>query len=78
MTIHQYLMQAGKDDARRAGEKDRVLLEARRVGLTRRPGAGLVVPFTRGARLLSRWTGRAQGRLGRRARPAGDVQPTPD
>ena len=30
MTIHQYLMQAGKDDARRAGERDRVLLEARR------------------------------------------------
>ena len=28
MTIHQYLMQASKDDARRADERDRVLLEA--------------------------------------------------
>jgi hypothetical protein len=28
MTIHQYLMQASKDDARRADERERVLLEA--------------------------------------------------
>jgi hypothetical protein len=76
MTIHQYLMQACKDDARRAGERDRVLLEARRVGLTRRPGAGLAALVTRGARLLSRWPGRAQHRLGTRTRPAGEVQPT--
>jgi hypothetical protein len=61
MTTHQYRMQAFKDDARRAGERgragerDRVLLEARRVGLTRRPGAGLVAQVTRGARLLSRF-----------------------
>jgi hypothetical protein len=32
-----------------------VLLEARRVGLTRRPDAGLVAQVTRGARLLSRF-----------------------
>ena len=78
MTIHQYLMQAGKDDARRARERDRVLLEARRAGVTRRPGAVLAALATRGARLLSRWTGRAQDRLEKSARPAGEVQPTPD
>jgi hypothetical protein len=55
MTTYQYRMQACKDDARRAGARDRVLLEARRVGLTRRPGAGLVGQVTRGARLLSRF-----------------------
>ena len=78
MTIHQYLMRASKDDARRAGEQDRVLLEARRVGLIRRPGAGLAAVVTRGARLLSRWTSLAQNRLGKQARPASEVQPTPD
>jgi hypothetical protein len=79
MTIHQYLMQACKDDAQRAGERDRVLLEARRLGLMRCPGAGLVVPVTRGARLLSRWAVRAQDRLEKRARPPeAEVQPTPD
>ncbi|MGC2008543.1 hypothetical protein [Trebonia sp.] len=78
MTIHQYLMQAGKDDARRAGERDRVLLEARRAGVTRRPGAVLAAPATRGAWLLSRWTGRAQDRPEKPARPTGEVQPTPD
>jgi hypothetical protein len=61
MTTHQCRMQAGKDDARRAGERgrpgerDRVLLEARRVGLMRRPGAGPVAQVTRGARLPSRF-----------------------
>ena len=55
MTTHQYRMQAWKNDTRRAGERDRVLLEARRPGLTRRPGAGLVAQVTRGARLLSRF-----------------------
>ena len=78
MTIHQYLMQAGKDDARRAGDRDRVLLEARRAGVTRRPGAVLAALATRGAWLLSPWRGRAQDRLEKPARPAGEVQPTPD
>jgi hypothetical protein len=72
MTIHQYLMQAGKDDARRAGERDRVLLEARRAGVTRRPGAILAALATRGAWLLSRWTGRAQDRLEKPALTAGE------
>jgi hypothetical protein len=78
MTIHHYLMQAGKDDARRAGERDRVLLEARRAGVTRRPGPVLAALATRGAWLLSPWTRRAQERLEKPARPAGEVQPTPD
>jgi hypothetical protein len=79
MTIHHYLMQASKDDARRAGERDRVLLEARRLGLTRPPGAGLAALVTRGARLLSRRAGWARGRLGlartppARTNPAGSV-----
>jgi hypothetical protein len=32
MTIHEYLLKAIQDDARRAGERDRLLLEARRAG----------------------------------------------
>lgn len=36
MTIHEYLMKAIQDDARRAGERDRLLLEARRGGRARR------------------------------------------
>jgi len=78
MTIHQYLVQASKDDARRAGERDRVRLEVRRAGLTRRPRADLAAPAKRGAWLLSRWTGLMQARLGKRPRPAGEVQPAPD
>jgi len=80
MTIHQYLLQAAKDDARRAGETERVLLEARRVGLTRPPGAALAVPVIRGIRVLSRLAGRAQARdkTEKRTRPAGEVQPAPD
>jgi hypothetical protein len=78
MTIHQDLMQACKDDAQRAGERERLLLEARRLGLLRRPGAGLVAPVTRGARLLLRWTGWAQDRHAKQARPTTEVQPTRD
>ena len=78
MTIHQYLMQACKDDAQRAGERERVLLEARRLGLTHRPGTAVAALVTRSARLLSRWTGGAQDKLGKRARSAAEVQPTPD
>jgi hypothetical protein len=76
MTIHQYLVQACKDDAQRAGERDRVLLEARRVGLIRRPGAGLAALFMRGVRLLSRWTSPEQNRLAKQPRSAAEVQPT--
>ena len=54
MTIHHYLMNASKDDARRAGERDRLLLEARRAGRARRPRAGPAAPVRRLARLLFR------------------------
>jgi len=36
MTIYEYLMKALQDDARRAGERDRLLLEARRARRARR------------------------------------------
>jgi hypothetical protein len=36
MTIHEYLMKAVQDDARRAGERDRLLLEARQARRARR------------------------------------------
>ena len=36
MTIHEYLMQTIQDDARRAGERDRLLREARRARRARR------------------------------------------
>jgi hypothetical protein len=37
MTIHEYLIKAIQDDARRAGERDRLLREARRARRARRP-----------------------------------------
>ena len=36
MTIHKYLMKAIQDDARRAGERDRLRFEARRARRARR------------------------------------------
>jgi hypothetical protein len=36
MTIYEYLMKAVQDDRRRAGERDRLLLEARRARRARR------------------------------------------
>jgi hypothetical protein len=54
MIIHQYVSKAVQDDAPRAGERDRLLLEARRVRMARRER---VVPATRVrqmARLLLR------------------------
>ena len=36
MTIHEYLMKAIQDDARRASERDRLLLQARRARRARR------------------------------------------
>jgi hypothetical protein len=44
MTLHQCLMKASQDDAKRAGERDRLFLEVRRAQITprrrapRRPG----------------------------------------
>src|SRR4029077_11245405 len=37
MTIHEYVMKAIQDDARRAGERDRLLREVRRGRIARRP-----------------------------------------
>ena len=51
MTIHEHLAKAIQDDARRAGERDRLLLEARRPRMARRQRAG---PARRLALLLFR------------------------
>src|SRR5262249_46393237 len=48
MIIHQYVSKAVQDDARRAGERDRLLLEARRV---RMPGRERAVPVARMQRM---------------------------
>ena len=48
MIIHQYVSKAVQDDASRAGERDRLLLEARRVRMARRER---VVPATRVRRM---------------------------
>jgi len=44
VVVHQYLMKARQDDARRAGERDRLLLEGRRARGARRQRPG---PATR-------------------------------
>ena len=54
MTIHHYLMRASQDDAKRAGERGRLLLEARRARITRRQRARPAAPARRIARLLFR------------------------
>ena len=54
MTIHQYLMKARQDDARRAGERDRLLLEARRASQARRQRPDPAAPARRMAQLLFR------------------------
>jgi hypothetical protein len=58
MSIHEYLMKACQDDARRAGERDRQLLEARRArGAGRHRPEPAVVPVSpvgRLARLMFR------------------------
>ena len=53
-TMHQYLARAIQDDARRAGERDRLHLEAQRAREPRRPRAGPAAPVRRLARLLFR------------------------
>jgi hypothetical protein len=54
VSIHQDLMQAVRDDAQRAGGRDRMLLEARRARPARRLRAAPTVPARRLARLLFR------------------------
>jgi hypothetical protein len=52
--MRQYLMKAIQDDARRAGERDRLHLDAQRARLRRRPPANPAAPVWRLARLLFR------------------------
>src|SRR5690242_5481913 len=47
MTIHESLMKAIQDDVRRAGERDRLLLEARRARRARRQRLVPVAPARR-------------------------------
>jgi hypothetical protein len=56
MTIHEYLMKARQDDAQRAGERDRLLLEARRARMARleEHRAGPAAPVRRLAQLMLR------------------------
>lgn len=54
MTIHQYVSKAVQDDAQRAGERDRLLLEVRRARVAPRPRAAPAAPVRRLARLLFR------------------------
>jgi len=62
--MHRYLMKAIQDDAQRAGERDRLLLEARRAHVARRPRAGPAAPVRRLARLLFRQADRLGQRGG--------------
>ena len=52
--MRQYLMKTIQDDARRAGERDRLHLEAQRARTPRRPPADPTAPVRRLARLLFR------------------------
>ena len=52
MTIYEYLMKAIQDDARRAGERDRLLREARRAHRARRQRVVPAAPASNGSSLL--------------------------
>jgi hypothetical protein len=54
VSIQQGLMKAVKDDAQRAGERHRLLLEAGRAREARYPRMGPAAPVRRLARLLYR------------------------
>jgi hypothetical protein len=54
--MRQYLMKAIRDDARRAGERDRLYLEAQRARVPRGPRAGPASPVRRLGLLLFRRT----------------------
>ena len=53
-TMRRYLMTAAQDDAKRAGERDRLLLEAQRARVAPRPRTNPAAPVRRLARLLFR------------------------
>jgi hypothetical protein len=65
MAIHEYLAKAIQDDARRAGARDRLLLEARRARRARRqrveaPAAGAFLLARRSSEwLAARWPSRS-------------------
>ena len=52
--MRRYLMTAAQDDAKRAGERDRLLLEAQRARVAPRPRTNPAAPVRRLARLLFR------------------------
>ena len=54
MLIHQYVAKAIQDDAQRAGERDRLLLETRRVHMAGRERVVPAARVRRMARLLLR------------------------
>jgi hypothetical protein len=54
MIIHQYVSKAVQDDAQLAGERNRLLLEARRARVARRERMVPAAPVRRVARLLLR------------------------
>ena len=54
MIIHQYVSKAVQDDAQLAGERNRLLLEARRARTARSKRMVPAVPMRRMARLLLR------------------------
>jgi hypothetical protein len=54
MTFHEYLAKARQHDAQRAGERDRLLQEARHARTARRHRTGPAVPARRLTRLLFR------------------------
>jgi hypothetical protein len=54
MIIHQYVSKAVQDDAQRAGERDRLLLEAQRVHTARLQRVVPAARVRRVARLLLR------------------------
>ena len=54
MIIHQYVSKAVQDDAQLAGERNRLLLEARRARVARRKRMVPAAPMRRMARLLLR------------------------
>jgi hypothetical protein len=54
MTFHEYLSKAAQNDAQLAGERNRLILEARRASTTRREPISPAAPVRRLARLLLR------------------------
>jgi hypothetical protein len=54
MIIHQYVSKAVQDDAQRTGERNRLLLEARRARMPRPKRVVSAAPAARLARLLLR------------------------